>query len=421
MRIISNSLKCSSMLNPLSAEAESIYFGYKLQSDISGDKQIAYRIIISNNIVSLNKDNGNIWDSGKVVSEESVNIEYLGRKLENGSAYYWKVQVWDINGEKSQWSEPAFFRTSIDEKDWQGKWISIADIPVMMMGENAETQHAPQLRRKFSVKKHISEAYLQICGLGYYDLWINGDKAGDIVLDPAPTKFDETVLYQTYDVKNLLAQGDNAIGVMLGNGWYNCFTKDAWCYDKASWRGYPRMLMQLDIVYMDGEKETIVSDNTWKASTGPITFNGVRNGETYDARLEKAGWNEAVYDDTDWDNAVIVTSPGGRLKPQNIPPIRKISTLSPISVAEVKPKVWVYDFGKNISGWAHIKMKGNPGDELTIKYSERINHDVSINRENISRLIFNYDFQTDRYIFKGTGVEEWEPRFTHITDFSILK
>lgn len=409
MRVINESLTCNYLTSPLAVETECPLFSFKCQLEKNGDTMSAYRIM-----VSTNKDvDGDMWDSGKVQSDSTIHIKYSGKKLEAGCEYYWKAMVWDGDDNASDWSGSALFRMGIDEDDWQGKWISIADIPVMMGGGQGDGLPAPMLRKSFKIDKPVKSAYIQICGLGYYDLWLNGEKVGDLVLDPAPTKFDETALYQTYDVTDSLNNGENAVGVILGDGWYNCFTEEVWCFDKASWRGYPRLLLQLDVELVSGEKITVASDNTWKAATGAITFNGLRNGENYDARLEHDGWSEPSFDDEEWKDVTVVRSPGGFIRSQQMTPIRKIMEIKPISVTQVMNNVWVFDVGQNMSGWARIKMAGRSGQTLTIRYSEKIHENSELDRGNIDCFIKTFDFQTDRYTFKGDGIEEWEPRFTY--------
>ena len=232
-------------------------------------------------------------------------------------------------------------------------------------------------------------------------------------MDPAPTRYDRRALYQTYDITVMLTRGENAIGVILGTGWYNCFTKEVWNFHTAPWRDEPKMLLQLDVEMASGQKKKIISDTSWKASTGPIVFDALRNGEYYDARLEMDGWSDPNFDDIGWSDAEIIPSPGGALESQQMPPIRKVALIKPVSVKKTGYSCWTFDIGRNISGWAKISMSGPTGETIKIRYSEKVNDDGTINSNNISRFISSGDFQTDRYTFKGEGTETWEPRFTY--------
>lgn len=263
------------------------------------------------------------------------------------------------------------------------------------------------------LKDKVLSARVYICGLGYYELYINGRKIGEEVLSQAFTKYDETVLYNTYDVTDAFHSGENVIGVILGNGWYNCFTSEAWNFRQASWRDQPKMILQAHIEYSNREEQIVASDTSWRVSDGPIIFDGLRNGEFYDARLEKEGWNKPGYNDGNWLKVKVAKSPGGVLKPFQMAPIKITGTIKPIELEEVEPGVWVYNLGQNISGWAQIKVDGPAGTEITLKYSEKIKEDGAIDTSNIDQYIISGDFQTDKYILKGGGSEVWEPRFTY--------
>lgn len=201
------------------------------------------------------------------------------------------------------------------------------------------------LRRTFIVNKDIEKARIYICGLGYFELYVNGRKAGDEVLAPSFTRYDKRILYQTFDVTKALEKGKNAIGMLLGNGWYNCFTQEVWNFKQAPWRSHPKLLFQMYIKLKNGEEHIITSGTKWKGATGPIVFDRLRNGEIYDARLEKHGWTQPNYNDRDWKQAVLTHSPGGILHSQQMTSIRVTKTITPISIKEVRKGVWIYDLG----------------------------------------------------------------------------
>lgn len=405
---ISN-LTCNYMTNPIGVDTVP-RLSWVLNSAERNQKQTAYRIIAASSLQLLQEGLADLWDSGKVISEESIHVKYEGKPLNSRQKCYWKVSVWDRDGNMSAWSEAAFFEMGIlNQEEWQGKWIcspfGASDI--------SKSVPAPHFRKKFFLHKKTISARAYICGLGFHELYINGCKAGDNVLSPAFTKYDKTSLYNSYDVTECLIQGENALGVILGNGWYNSFAKDAWDFDKAPWRHIPKMLLQLYVLYEDGEEIVIMSDRSWKVSTGPILFDGLRNGEYYDARLKIPGWNMPNFDDSRWQNAVITAGPGGVLRSAQLPPVKITKTIEPVRLWEAKPGIWVYDLGQNISGWVQLQVSGHSGNEITLRYSESICEDGSVDQSHIGKFVYSGEFQTDKYILEGGGIEIWEPRFTY--------
>jgi alpha-L-rhamnosidase len=399
-------ITCNYLKNPLGVETQSPCLSWVLDSHERDQCQTAYRILVASSEELLNADYGDTWDSGRIESSQSIHVSYDGKRLASRQRYYWKVQTWDKVGRISQWSEVAYWEMGIlDESEWQAQWIGSSS--------SGDPSPAPLLRSAISLDKAVGSARAYICGLGYYELYINGSKIGDEVLAPAFTRYDKTSLYQTHDITNELVEGENAIGVMLGNGWYNCFTKEVWNFEQAPWRDTPKLLLQIHIRFIDGTETVIVSDNTWRSSTGPITFDGLRNGEFYDARLEKEGWNMPDYDDSDWKHVRIVPGPGGILRSQQLTPIRITKTIEPIGLNEVRPGVWVYDLGQNISGWAQLTVRGPEGATITLKYAEKLREDGDIDDSNIKTFVKSGEFQTDKYTLKGSGTEVWEPRFTY--------
>jgi len=268
---------------------------------------------------------------------------------------------------------------------------------------------APLFRKEFSLREKPSAATLNICGLGLYTAELNGKPVGDEVLSPPVSRFDKTVYYNEFDVLPLLNNGGNCIGVTVGNGWYNYPTGYTWNFDKADWRHQPKMIACLTVRYADGSEEKIISDTTWKASTGPVTYNFPREGEDYDARLYINGWNLAGFDASGWKNAVIIRSPGGILKKAVCPPIR---IRKKHAVAHNYGNI--YDFGVNMSGWIKITVKGNAGSEIFIRYSERFSQEEGLDTKNINAFSNTGRGHCDKYILAGTGEEEsWHPVFVY--------
>ncbi len=298
------------------------------------------------------------------------------------------------------------------QEQGQGQWTGRAG--GCLVNWQGKVLPAPLLRREFTLDSAVRQAWVRICGLGYYELRLNGEKVGNHVLDPVVTQYDQRVRFVSYDVTEQLRSGANAVGVMLGNGWYNCFTADVWHFDKASWRDYPKLWLELTVGTVDGEEVKVCSGPGWKVGDGPIRFDGLRNGETYDAREERAGWDMAGFDDGGWSDAVVVPGPGGRLEEQSSPACQVMETLAPVALTQIRPGVAVYDLGQNIAGWAQLKVVGGAaGGEIVLRYGERLQDNGEVDQSHIGVFVKTGDCQTDRYIMKGEEAEEWEPRFTY--------
>ncbi len=392
--IIPINLRCEYLGNPLGLDMTQPRFSWMLGSSERGEYQSAYQILVASNKEKIDQNDGDKWDTGKVESDKSVNVVYEGKNLESGSTYYWKVQCWDKDKRVSAYSVPATFEMGLLKKsDWQGNWI----------GANTSI-FAPLLRKEFKIVKKVKRARVYISGLGWNELYINGKKVGNHVLDPAMTDYRKRILYVTHDVTDLLVEGLNAMGVILGNGWYSETIPDT----SRAFGNSPRLLMQMNIKFADGMVASIKSDKTWKASTGPISRNNIAGGETYDARLEKPGWIKASYDDSSWANAEIKESPGGKLESQLMPAIRVNKTIRPLKLTNPKPGVYVYDFGQLFGGWVKLYVKGPRDTEITIKYSSRI-----LPSGLIDETPYPGDEETDFYTLKGDPEGEvYEPKFT---------
>ncbi|MCC5844988.1 MAG: family 78 glycoside hydrolase catalytic domain [Verrucomicrobia bacterium] len=288
-----------------------------------------------------------------------------------------------------------------------GRWIGIPG--AVLFNSTRPVLPAPLFRKSFTMDGAPRSARIRICGLGYYELYLNGEKVGDHVLDPGVTQYDRRVLFVEYDVCGFLRPGLNVVGVILGNGWYNCFTPASWNFDKASWRDYPKFLLDLEV----NEAVQVSSDVTWKYSSGPIRFDGLRNGEHYDAARECEGWSAPGYDDSDWVTSVETAPPGGKLVPQLMPPCKVMETLEPVRSWRTAEEDFMYDLGANISGWARIMVSGEAGEEVVIRYGEQLDSEGRLDTGEIDKFILDGGFQTDRYRLKGGGGEIWEPRFSY--------
>ncbi|MGB2862913.1 MAG: alpha-L-rhamnosidase N-terminal domain-containing protein, partial [Sedimentisphaerales bacterium] len=278
-------LRCEYLVDPLGIDVPKPRLSWVVRSKQRGQMQTAYQILVASSEENLAKNQGDLWDTGKVESDQSIHVAYEGKRLRSRMRCFWKVRVWDAGGKPGRYSRRARWEMGfLWAWDWQARWLSAPPPP------DESVQPSPLFRKTFVLEKPIKKARAYVCGLGYYELYLNGKKVGDNVLDPAFTHYDRRVLYVTYDVTNYVRPRSNAVGVMLGNGWYNMHTRAVWGFDQAPWRDRPTMLCQLEVEFTDGSSQVIASDSTWKVSTGPILFDSIRSGERYDARLEKHGW-----------------------------------------------------------------------------------------------------------------------------------
>jgi alpha-L-rhamnosidase len=357
-------------------------------------------VLVASTPEILNTDQGDIWDSGKVDSDQSTNIVFAGKSLTSGAAYAWKVRVWDKNGAASQHSSAATFEMGLlQPDDWQGVWISWS-------GETS-----PLFRKTFTLAQPVAKARLYISGLGYYEARLNGEKIGDRVLDPGWTDYEKTVLYSTFDVTKYLQLGENALGVLLGTGRFappmNVVENNP--MSLKSYGTQPCVLAQLNITLADGATLHISTDTNWKAADGPILLSDIYAGERYDARLEKPGWDAPGYNDAEWDIAQTIETPGGTLVSQAAcPPIKVCHTLLPRKLTIPKPGVFVYDFGQNFTGWVKLRVSGPHGTEVKLRHAEVLYKDGTLNTAPNRKAE-----ATEVYILKGEGEEVFEPRFTY--------
>ncbi|UCD27394.1 MAG: glycoside hydrolase family 78 protein, partial [Planctomycetota bacterium] len=365
--------------------------------DVTGD------LVGDSNVLAILATNeaGSAGLIGKLIVEFEE-----GKPLEIPTDRAWKVSKQNQQG----WRFDEF-----NEKGWKSakEVVEFGQLPWRDLTQPSGEGPAPIFRKSFTLNQKVRSARAYISGLGYYELYLHGKKVGDHVLDPAFTRYDKRALYVTYDVNDRLRRSDNAVGIMLGNGWYNMPTLAVWNFDKPPWRNRPQLICQLHIEYEDGTTKIITSDRTWKVADGPITFNSVRSGETYDARLEKDGWSKPGYDDTDWRHAAVVDDTKDILSAQQMPPIKIVDTIRPVEITEPRPGLYVYDMGQNFAGWAQLKVTGPTGTKVVMKYGERLNKDGTVRQREIGRFVKRHEFQTDTYILKGEGLEVWEPRFVY--------
>lgn len=570
-------LRCEYRVDPVGIDVMPPRLSWAMGAVAAGARgltQTAFQVLVASTPEKIAAGQGDLWDSGKVESDQQLHIAYAGKPLASRMRCHWKVRVWDQAGNSSGWSEPAMwsmgllapadwgaakwigaadesgplpggngyhsvFATSADTPKWVAidlgaaqqidkvhlfpvrRWdnvspypdapgylfpvrfklevaghadfsdartvadltasdvpnpgaeapachfapvsarhvrltvtklchrdednygFALAEMQVMAAGGNValgrdvtaldaienETSgwskarlvdgrtgathpgtievEAVMLRKEADLPKQPLRAMATLCGLGYYELTIDGQKVGGHVLDPGFTAYDERVLYVTHDVTKLLKPGRSAIGVVLGNGWYNQPTPDVWGFQAAPWIAPPRLLLRIDVEYADGSSARICSDESWKVSTnGPIVYNCIRGGETCDARKAMPGWDRPGYDDSAWTDARIMPAPKGRLQAQAHPPIRAVASMRPVKLTEPKPGVYVFDLGVNTAGWARLTTRGERGRKITLGFNEAPGgdgmHVLTLGR-----------YQTDEFILAGAGDETFEPHFTY--------
>ena len=393
-------LRCEYTTDPLGIDIREPRFSWTLEHPQRDQIQTAYQMLVASRKDLLNAEHGDLWDSGKVTSMQSTHIAYAGQALQSCARYYWAVRVWDRANQASAYSSPAFFETAfLDSSEWQGAWISV--------GETV----GPLLRKTFTVDKPVNTARLYVCGVGYYEARLNGQKIGDHILDPGWTDYAKTLLYATFDVTHLIRRDGNALGILLGNGRFSPSDEEVKRTPQIlkKYAAAPVVLAQLQIEFSDSTTLRILSDATWKTASGPIQSSDIYDGERYDARLEKSGWDYPDYDDADWQFAQIAVHPGGKLVSQaTFPPVKISQTLPPQTLTIVSPGVYIYDFGQNFSGWVKLRVAGARGTKITMRYAELRYPDGSLNTvpNRTARA-------TETYILKGEGQEVFEPRFTY--------
>jgi alpha-L-rhamnosidase len=417
--VAAGNLKCNNLTDP-AGTGKYPDFSWINTSGKKGEGQTAYQIILDPVPDKLKPETECLWNSGKVSSSASVWIPYQGHELNVATKYFWKVRTWDTNDQPSEWSNTAFFITGLfDKGDWSGaKWIGYEEIPDSLLlvpgvhgngnnlGEVAKKRTViPLFRKEFSLDKKITQALVFVSGLGQYELYINGEKAGDRYLSPGWTNYQKRCYYNTYDVTTMIKRGKNVIGSIVGNGFYNISRER---YRKLVIAfGAPKLILKLEVSYNDGTKENIITDESWKTTPSPVTFSSIYGGEDYDARLEQEGWNKSGFNDEKWQRALIVKEPTGILQPEKDYPVKIAEVFDPEKISIQKDSIYVYDFGQNASGIIKIKMKGKRGQEVRFIPGELLGEDSLVTQKATGG---PYYFS---YTLKGENEEIWMPRFTY--------
>lgn len=392
-----SNLKAEHLTNPVGIDLQKPIFSWMLNSKARNVMQQAYEIkVVGNSSMKGEK----IWETGKIVSDQSVNISYSGAPLQSGKKYYWQVRVWDNLGKPSKWSDVAYWHMALlQTSDWKAKWIEPG------YAEDTVNRVSPLFRKSFKLNKEIKSATAYITSHGMYEANINGQRVGNDYLTPGWTSYKTRLQYQVYDVTSQLKNGDNAIGITLGSGWYRSYL--TWYVKKNLYGKTVGLLFQLDITYTDGSKEIIVSDGSWKSSTGSIRSAEIYFGETIDANKEKEGWLLPNYDDKSWHGVKVVDHKLDNLIATYNEPIRKQETLKPIKIITTPKGEKVIDFGQNMVGWEKIRLQGQKGDTIKIYHAEVLDKEGNFYTENLRAAT-----ALSTYILKGDGVEVFEPHFT---------
>lgn len=402
-------LRCESLTNPLGIDQEVPRLSWQLIGSKRGLMQTAYQIQVASSLDLLKQGYADRWDSGKVLSDSSIQVPYNGEKLNSRDQCYWRVKIWTDDGE-TRWSEPAYWTVGLLRyNDWKGRWIGLDRSFDWDREDQFSRLSARYFRKEFQTDKKVKRAMVYIIGLGLYELYINGEKIGKQVLAPAPTDYTKEVKYNTFDVTQYLNQrGKHALGVILGNGRFYTM-RQAYKPYKIKTFGYPKMRLNLDIWYEDGTKETISTDDTWKVTAdGPIRTNNEYDGEEYDARKELPGWHQVGYDDQTWLKASFVQEPGGMPRAQLNEPMQVMDTLRPKTIRLLNKNTYIVDMGQNMTGWLKIRVKGASGTAVKMRFAESLQADGSLFVANLRDAKV-----TDVYTLRGEGTEYWEPRFVY--------
>jgi alpha-L-rhamnosidase len=401
-------LECEHLAQPIGVDQIRPRLSWMIQDNRKGAKQTAYSIVIGIDSALVNKGIGKSWSTGKVNSSRAL-IVYNGEPLKPFTKYFWQVSVWDKDGKSISGKAISSFETGMmDKTNWKGAWISD--------GNTIQTLPAPYFRKQFNIRKKIRTARAYIAAAGLYELYLNGKKVGNHRLDPMYTRFDRRNLYISYDITPYLSNSGNAVGVLLGNGWYNHQSIAVWNFDKAPWRARPAFCLDIRITYEDNSTEVISSGSDWKSNPSPIIFNSIYTAEHYDARLEQPNWNTVNFDDSKWKGVRLRAAPSPHIVSQLMQPIRNVEEIAVKTMRKINDTTYLFDLGRNIAGVTKIKFKGTNGMIVRVKHGERLSANGRLDLSNIDvyhRPVNGNDpFQTDLITCADAEVE-FMPKFNY--------
>ncbi|MGH2558936.1 MAG: family 78 glycoside hydrolase catalytic domain [Thermomicrobiales bacterium] len=392
-------LRCEYLTNPLGIDIPRPRLSWTFAASERGRRQSAYQILVSGGEEALRAGNGDLWDSGRVASSQSVHITYDGTPLTSGQRAYWSVRVWDETDAASAYSDPAWWEMGLQmSADWQGQWIARDQ-------DQDDAEPSPFVRTTFTLSQPVRRARLYATARGLYEAHLNGARVGDAVLSPGWTDYTKRIQYQTYDVGDVLHAGENVLGAILGSGWYN---------GSVGFKGvrnhygtFPQFLAQLVVEYEDGTTTTVVTDDAWRVATGPIRASDLLMGEEYDARAELTGWDAPGYAAAAWSPVRTVTRDDVPLVADRAEPVRITEELKPTSITPLDDQSSIVDMGQNMVGWVRLKVRGPAGTRVQLRFAEVLNTDGTLYTTNL-----RFARQTDCYTLRGGGDEVFEPRFT---------
>ena len=443
-------LRCEYRVNPLGIDEPQPRLTWRVESGERGAKQTAYQILVASSAERLAKNSGDLWDSGKISSDDSVNVAYTGKPLASRQQCFWKVCAWDKAG-KAKWSGAESWTMGLlNAADWKANYISIRDAsPVWKDTQKLFLPPAKQYRKEFSAAKKVKRATIYSTALGIYELYLNGQQVGDARFAPGWTDYHQRAYYNTYDVTKQIKSGQNALGAWLGDGWYSGYIGFGLLtgigtehVGRATYGQTPALMAQLEIEYTDGSREIISTDKSWKVtSDGPIREGDFLMGETFDARNETVGWTKAGFDDAKWESAILAEengsipatfyefangeNPGDKVEIKGRPidlgfkrpakleafpglPVRAIEEIKPIAITSPTNGVYIFNLGQNFAGVVRLKVKGAAGTDIQLRYGEMLHADGRLMNENYRKAR-----ATDHYILRGDkNGEEWTAKFT---------
>ncbi|HMJ68237.1 MAG TPA: glycoside hydrolase family 78 protein [Cyclobacteriaceae bacterium] len=379
--------------NPVGLDTKQPRFSWQLVSDKRNVMQSAYEIKVTD------ESKKQVWTSGKVDSDQSVFVPYGGPALASATTYNVLVRVWDNNKKASNWSEGWWQTALFNTSDWKAKWMMTG------LAEDTVVRTGPIFRKEFGASKKVASATAFITAQGLYEAFINGNRVGDSYLTPGWTSYNKRLQYQQYDVTKMITSGNNAIGISSGSGWYRGFIGFS---GQHNFYGKEiAVLFQLQIKYTDGTSDVVVSDESWKNSTGSIISSEIYHGETIDNRKDQPGWNKTGFDDSKWTSVKIKQNNNVNLIATYNEPIRKKETFKAVKVFVTPKGENVIDFGQNLVGWVQVKATGKAGDKITLYHAEVLDKKGNFYTENLRPAK-----QKNEYTLKGSGEETFEPHFT---------
>ena len=401
LKLSITNLRTEYRINPLGIETPVPRLSWEIVADGRKVRQKSFQIRCAESVSLLEQNSQIIWDSGIVDSEQSVQIEYGSRSLASGERIYWQVRVWDNRDLVSDWSSAAFWEMGLLQKsDWKAQWIEPE-----LKEDTSDSAPCPYLRKEFTTNSAIRKATVYITSRGLYELSINGKKVGDQLFTPGWTSYPKRIQYQVFDVTDFLVQGSNAVGVILGDGWYRGYM--GWQGKRNFYGDKLALLFQLKIIHDDGSEDLMISNDTWKSNTGPIMKSDIYHGESYDAQLELTGWNTSGYDDSNWQPVILWDHGFENLICSESVPVRVCQTIKPVKKIITPRGELVFDLGQNMTGWTQIKLKGKAGSKIVLDHAEVLDSEGNFYTQNLRSA--NAE---DTYVFKGKETETWEPRFT---------